>query len=67
MKDQVVEVKAKMLLRDCPEFIDRYIVLKNDGDSHYFFGHYRNRIDAENVAKQIKGEVVEKIQPEGGL
>jgi len=62
MKDQVVEVKAKMLLRYCPEHIDRYIVIKNDGDIHYFFGHYSSRIEAENVAKQIKGEVVEKIE-----
>ena len=67
MKDQIVEVKTKMLLRECPEYIDRYIVVKNYGDSHYFFGHYRNRIKAETVAKQIKGEVVEKIQVEGGL
>lgn len=62
MKDQVVEVKTKMLLRSCPEHINRYIVIKNSDGLHYFFGHYRCRTEAEIVAEQIKGEVVEKIE-----
>jgi len=61
MEDKLVEIKTKRFLRGCPKQIDRYIVIKNNVHDHYFFGHYKNKTEAEEVAKQIKGEVVERV------
>ena len=58
MRDRII--KANIKIRNCPEDLEKYIVVRTDETGNWFWGTYAERLRAIDVAKQVRGEVIER-------